>query len=230
MSFTRNLSCVTFDYDIDGIKLERPATFRDLGIVFDPKLTFSSHIQTIAGEALRTLGFIIRNSRDFVSVNTLKILYCSFVRSKLEYASLVWCPNYNIHINTLENIQRRFLKLLYFRSHGVYPPVGYSHCDLLNEFAFLSLNARREYFSQIFLYKIIHNNLDCPPILTKLNLSVPRENSRQTRTFHLEVARTNLLQNSPLHFMCRIHNRICSNVDIFNTSLNNLKSYFNGFQ
>lgn len=134
MSFTRNLSCVTFDYDIDGIKLERPATFRDLGIVFDPKLTFSSHIQTIAGEALRTLGFIIRNSRDFVSVNTLKILYCSFVRSKLEYASLVWCPNYNIHINTLEYIQRRFLKLLYFRSHGAYPPVGYSHCNSLNEF------------------------------------------------------------------------------------------------
>ncbi|XP_062537943.1 uncharacterized protein LOC134206265 [Armigeres subalbatus] len=45
-------------------------------------------------KASRTLGFIFRVAKGFTDVYCLKSLYCSLVRSTLEYCSAVWHPNY----------------------------------------------------------------------------------------------------------------------------------------
>ena len=99
--------------------------------------SFINHIENTISSALRILGFIIRNSRDFQNLETLRLLYFSLVRLKLEYASFVWCPTYKIHSANLERVQRRFLKYMVFRQDGIYPAVGYPHQDLLNRFYFI---------------------------------------------------------------------------------------------
>jgi hypothetical protein len=52
----------------------------------------------------RTLTFEYRDPY------TLKFLYTSLVRLKLEYASCVWSPFYDVHVNKVEHVQRRFIR------------------------------------------------------------------------------------------------------------------------
>jgi hypothetical protein len=140
--------------------LEKPDSIRDLGVTFNSTLSFNDHIDLVAQSAFKSLGFI-RNSREISDADTLKILYVTYVRSRLEYSSLVWSPIYNNHISTLERVQRRFLKAVACSIDGVYPPRGYPQ-ELLERFNLVSLVSRRVEHSIIFLYKVLHNLYDCP--------------------------------------------------------------------
>lgn len=61
------------------------------------------------------LGFINRSSSDFNNPKALKSLYCSFIRSILEYYSIVWSPYTLGPINFIEGIQHWFLRILVFK-------------------------------------------------------------------------------------------------------------------
>jgi ribonuclease P/MRP protein subunit RPP40 len=56
VTFTRKTKPLLFDYKFNGSILSRRKSIRDLGVIFDSKLSFSDHIRTIAGTAFRTLG------------------------------------------------------------------------------------------------------------------------------------------------------------------------------
>jgi hypothetical protein len=56
----------------------------------DEKMTFSEHVNVMVAKAFAMLGCIRRLSLEFRDPYTLKSLYPSLVRPKLEYASCVW--------------------------------------------------------------------------------------------------------------------------------------------
>lgn len=226
MSYTTKLAPITFNYSIDNVVLQRPETFKDLGVIFDKKLSFVAHINNINSEAFKTLGFLFRSSREFTNTDTLKILYFAFVRSKLEYASLVWNPYYVTHINNLEKVQRRFVKLLWFKSDGVYPSVGVPQQNLLNRFSMTTLENRRDCYTQIVLYNLIHNKIDCQEFLNRLQFFVPSLNTRIVQTFYLSTPRSNRLKFSPLFSMCHNYNKNCVKFDIFNCTVNAIKKSY----
>jgi ribonuclease P/MRP protein subunit RPP40 len=106
VSFTRKTKPLLFDYKINGSILTRRESIRDLGVIFNSKLSFGEHIRTIAGTAFRALGFVLRAGREFSDVVTLKLLYITYVRSRLEYASLVWSSIYDVAIVLLLTANR----------------------------------------------------------------------------------------------------------------------------
>lgn len=219
VSFTTKQTEITYTYHINGNILFRPPTFKDLGVIFDKKLSFVNHIETLVADCQKTLGFIVRNSSGFSNLNTLKLLYFSFIRSKLEYACIIWSPHYNVHITNLENVQRRFLKFLYLRLEGTFPNIGFPQETLLEKFELLSLSDRRMHFSISYLHKILHNTLDCSELLGKLNFHVPQFPSRQVQCFYLPTARTNILKYSPLHNLCLSYHNRQPEFDIFCSKL-----------
>ena len=176
-SFTRKLNPIKFKYKIDDIFLSRCTTVRDLGVVFDSKFCFVEHINSICNTANKVLGFIYRNCKSFSNIMALKSLYFSLVRTKLEYCSAIWYPCYQNHCNSIERVQRRFLKMLYHKKHHTYPERGYELKFLLEEFDIQSLEVRRNISSIKFLYKLTHNMIDCPNLLHQLNFCVPRVHS-----------------------------------------------------
>ena len=99
MSFTKKEKPIIYRYSIDNTVLTRPEVIRDLGVVFDSKLSFSQHIQAITESAFKSLGFVIRNGREFGDIETLKLLYFTYCRSCLEYASVIWSPVYLVWTN-----------------------------------------------------------------------------------------------------------------------------------
>jgi hypothetical protein len=56
------------------------------------------------------LGFLKRFGREFSDPYVLKIIYCCFVRSVLEYGSSIWSPNFEVHKGRIESVQRKFLR------------------------------------------------------------------------------------------------------------------------
>jgi hypothetical protein len=56
------------------------------------------------------LGFIRGLSLEFRDPYTLKSLYTSLIRPKLEYVSCVWNPFYDVRVDRVERVQRRFIR------------------------------------------------------------------------------------------------------------------------
>lgn len=127
VTFSRKKNIVqsSYYYKLKGHALERKTLVKDLGVWHDTKLLFDSHVDSVATKAYRALGFVMRNSVGFTKAKTLKILYCTFVRSHLEYASQVWNPNYRVYIDRLESIQKKFLKFLCYRLRDTYSSSNY---------------------------------------------------------------------------------------------------------
>ena len=64
---------------------------KDLGVVFDPLLTFTRHHDKAIAKANSRLGLIKRSFRELDSKSFIQ-LYKSLVRPILEYASVVTHP------------------------------------------------------------------------------------------------------------------------------------------
>lgn len=211
-----------YNYTVGNSTLSRPQTVRDLGVIFDHKLSFVDHIDRTVASAYRFLGFIIRNSHDFQNSETLILLYNAYVRSRLEYASIVWEPCYEVHIDHIERVQRRFLKFLSFKSTGVYPYIGFPHDVLLRLHNSHSLQARRQFKLLSFLHGLLEGRINCTVILDMLQYNTPRPASRKADFFYLPTPRTNKLKFSPLYRLCDAYNRIHSQIDIFSCTVASL--------
>lgn len=110
MTYTNKSNSIEYTYKINETNINRCNKFKDLGILFDAQLNFCKHVELMVTKAFRTLGFIIRSCRDFSNLDSIKILYYAYVRSTLEYGSIIWIPIYQVHIDQIESVQRRFLK------------------------------------------------------------------------------------------------------------------------
>jgi hypothetical protein len=102
MSFTRSRYTRHFQYESSGHRLDSVDSICDLGVVLDSNINFSSHIDSVILKASRMLGYIMRIGKEFWDPYTLKTLYNSFVRSHLDYASVVWNPYYGVHLKRIE--------------------------------------------------------------------------------------------------------------------------------
>ncbi|XP_046688192.1 uncharacterized protein LOC124373926 [Homalodisca vitripennis] len=112
VTFHRNFKPLMFDYCLSNTTLCRKSHIRDLGIGLSSDLSPELHIDIITGKAAKMLGFIIRTSRSGLSVEAMKIAYTALVRSVLEYGCVVWCPYQLGHIQRLQSIQDRFVRII----------------------------------------------------------------------------------------------------------------------
>lgn len=53
---------------------------------------------------LKDVGFVLRISKAFKNVETVKTLYFSYERSNLEYVTPIWSPFYHKYIDKLEKV------------------------------------------------------------------------------------------------------------------------------
>lgn len=109
MSFHRKKSFICANYHMDRLLLQRVTNNCDLGDYFDEKMCFNRHVDYVVAKAYSMLGFIKRVCVDMDSPYALKSIYVAYVRSILEYASVIWQPWYSCHIRRIESIQKQFL-------------------------------------------------------------------------------------------------------------------------
>ncbi|GBN16192.1 hypothetical protein AVEN_111678-1 [Araneus ventricosus] len=116
---TRKAQPLNHVYKINDLALSRSDSVTDLGVIFDTKLDFSQHIDSMVSKAYRRLGILKRKNREFSSEIALKVLYYVHVRSSLEYCSVIWDPNYRNNIEIIERIHNNFLRYLLYKKKGI---------------------------------------------------------------------------------------------------------------
>ncbi|GJQ76743.1 hypothetical protein Trydic_g15586 [Trypoxylus dichotomus] len=207
VSYNNTHTTLYYNYQINDAAIPRNIKTLDLGVLFDNRLSFTEHISSMCSSASKTLGFVMRSCRHFSDLGVMKRLYYAYVRSKLEYASIVWYPRYLHQELMIERVQKKFLKYLSFRMDNVYPARGIEYYSLLVEHGFLSLADRRERNSVEFLCRILKNTVDSPALLAQINFTVPTHHTRYFNTFQVPRANTNILLKAPLSHMVRNANK-----------------------
>ena len=76
LSISNKVNPICFDYCfMDGSSVSKVVAAKDLGVTIDSKYRFSDHYETIVNKAFRALGFLIRTSRHFATIDALVFLY-----------------------------------------------------------------------------------------------------------------------------------------------------------
>lgn len=222
ISFTRKTHCNLHqsNYNINGVALIQVNSIRDLGIIFDSRLSFESHIKNITSRAYKILGFISRSLKKFRDIGTYLTLYNTYVRTILDHGSTVWSPFYDIHIKSIERVQRRFTRILFRKFH--YPTESYGNRLLRLELT--SLENRRLLFDELTLYKI-HNGIYRTSLNQFINIRNPMRFTRLAHTFYLPFVNNNVEYFTPILRLQRQHNETFNNIDINEVNFNAFKRY-----
>lgn len=149
-----------------------------------------------------------RWSKEFSNPYVTKSLYITIVRPLLEYASQVWSPYYETHINRIEAVQRRFIRfalrgLPWVDSYNL-PP----YRDRLKLINLQSLKKRRDVADILFIHQLLSGNIDCPSLLQIISLNTNPRNLRSVPLFRLVPHRTNYGLHEPMSRMLHKANNI----------------------
>lgn len=175
MQFYRKKAPILYDYVIGDSSMERLSVIRDLGVLFDRELSFNEHIDYIVNKAIKTLGFIKRTLSDFNSLCCFKVLYCSYVRSIVEYASTVWTPYYQKYIEQLERVQKRFLRFVAYKMK--IPMEQLNYADIQQIMQLDSLKNRRVMNDLCTLYKIVNSHVNSSELLEKISFHIKQRDT-----------------------------------------------------
>ena len=82
-----------------------------LGVTYDSKLQYKTHIENVARKASAKLTSMRRMSW-LLNKKGKEVLYKAQVRSAMEYSMLAWGGAANIHLKLLDKVQRRAIRMI----------------------------------------------------------------------------------------------------------------------
>ena len=198
--------------------LESTEEEKDLGVLIDTKLNFSSQCDKIVTTANKLLGIMRRSFTHLDKVNFC-LIYKAIIRPVIEYASSVYDPILMKDMNKIESIQRRATKMV----QGLQDK---SYEDRLKYLDLPSLRFRRVRGDMINVYKYVHEvyKVDSSHLL-------PLNDTNRTRGHPFKLKATNCKSRERLHFFTqRVINKwnnlspdtVCAiSVDAFKNKLDN---------
>ena len=168
-----------------GQLIEHVSCHKHLGVYLNDDMNWQDHLDHVTAQASKRIG-VLRSLKFRLSRTSLRTIYISHIRSKLEYCDVVWdglCDGGQSM--ALEKLQRDAIRIftgltLFCKSEYLYLESG---LDTLKE--------RRKQHRLVLLYKILHE-----PALYKLrNLLPPLMNNPNARHGRHEM--TFYLVNNP---------------------------------
>ena len=186
LSIHRGWNPISTSYFYGNYEFKRVSEHRDLGVIIDNKLSFTSHIEFIVSKATSALGFLKRFCYDIRDLSTLKAIYYALVQSNLEYCSIVWSPFYAVYSKKIESVLKQFsmfaLREYARRSRNFHIPSFKNRLERLN---MISLFRRRINSSIIFVYDLMMGNSHCPLVLNIIHRNHNQRNIRRIETFRI---------------------------------------------
>ena len=130
---------------------EKPSVEKDLGVTMSNDGTFKTHIKGVVSGARSQASWVLRTfkTREKLPMMTL---YKSLIQCKLDYCSQLWSPTSKGEINSLEMVQRNFLRKI--KSIGQLP-----YWEQLKELGLYSQERRRERYVIIYIWRILEGQV-----------------------------------------------------------------------
>ena len=126
-----------------------------LGIVLDPHLNWSFQVDSLATKLTRAAGMLSK-IRHYVSINTLRSIYFGIFSSLLTYASQVWAQFCNKHINRLQTIQNKAIRIINFSNFRD------SVAPLYHKSGILKLTDHVKLQNFLFVHNTLRGNIPVP--------------------------------------------------------------------
>ena len=98
-------------YNLNNIKIMPSECEKIIGVFIDTECSFKQHIFNIVKKARITASNTLRAFKG-CDITVMISLYKTYVRSILEYASVVFSPHCVCLINLIENVQCHYTKRL----------------------------------------------------------------------------------------------------------------------
>ena len=164
--------------------------FKFLGVLFDRKLSFIPHIKYLKAKCLKALNLLkVLSHTDWGADRTVLLqLYCSLIRSKLDYGTIVYGSARPSHISSLDTVHHQGLRLALgaFRTSPVQ--------SLYVEAEEPSLYLRREKLAVQYAIRIAANpsnpvhKVSFPPYISEEVVQLYERKPKVIRSFGLRVA------------------------------------------
>lgn len=216
----RTSSTIENNYTLNGQVITRVDEVRDLGVTIDARFKFTIHIQKIISAARQTIGFIKRISSERFDRSVLRLLFTAYVRSKLEFGSVIWDPYQQIYRNEIESVQKGFLIYLLGDEHrSQFRMAPYHERARLVDLP--SLSSRRLEMKIMMGHDILRGLIRDSGLDSKLVLHRPNRRLRSARLLDETVYQSDYLHWQPIAWIIRLLNQ---NADLYLNS--NSKSDF----
>jgi hypothetical protein len=161
-----------FRLSLLGKELTPAATVKDLGVTFDPILSFDNHILSTVSSCKSSLCQINRAKHAF-NKNLLITVINALVFSKLYYCSSLWSNTSSSNLSRLQGVQN-------FAARVVTNTRKFDHITpILKEIQWLPVKLHLYYRDALLAFKCMNN---CTPIYLSSQLITRGEvSSRETR-------------------------------------------------
>lgn len=177
---------------INGCEISNSTVVKDLGVIFDEKLSFSEHICMIVAKA-KQRSFLLFRSFLTKDPQLLLLGYKSYILPILDYCSTVWAPCTKVEVLRLESVQRSFTRRI--------PGLEFlTYSERLQSLNIVSLELRRLRNDLIFCFKILNGLVAGPPSVYGIVLA-ERQSRGNGKKLKLQQVRVNVRKN---YFGCRI--------------------------
>ena len=157
---------------------------KHLGVTFNHKLNWKDHIQNIVSSISKFLDVMHKLAKD-LDRKSLETVYQTFVRSKIEYACIIWDDCSEQLSTSLEKCQLRAGRIISGAKRGT------SHASLYSELQWPTLSARRDAYKLCFMHKVV--NKTAPDYLIEILPNTVNANR------HYELRNDNNIEQ----FFCR---------------------------
>ena len=223
MGRPREESTQDFKPKIGGFEIKRVFISKVLGLCIDSEMKFDEHIIRMSKD-LNKLYSLFTRLKKFIPEYTLNSLYKSLVKPKLEFGCVLWGFTYDIHINKIAKIQKRFARLITgaeSRAHST---------ELFESLKWFPILKAVKYHTFVCIFKAL-NGLSSENLLTLFEVNSNRSSAR--------LGRHSLYINAPNAKKNMLRNTIfCKGVDEWNSippdirveaNLNNFKTKITSF-
>ena len=189
LSNKRNVNKDNFKLALKNKKsFERCSSYKYLGVYFDDKLDWKTHVKYVCEKIGKTCGFLSK-LRYCANISLLKTVYHAMVQSHLQYCNVAWGDASQANIQPLIAMQNRVIRILNFA-----PFLSHNIQQYYENLGVMNLKQLHDFEKGKFMYKLINRQLPSNfDNLISANLSNVRQNMRSTENenIRVSVSRTN---------------------------------------
>lgn len=182
MTFPSNLHCEN-GLSVNGVSIEKVATFKYLGVLLDDELNWCPHIDQIYYKLVKFTS-IFYKLRDKLPKFILKNIYFAFIHPHIMYAVEIYANTCKTYLNKLTKLNNKLLRILQNK------PFATPTSELYLNYSTLPVTDLHLQQLLIFVHKFIHHPTDIPHVFFQasyfvINNTFHEYNTRTNRNLHI---------------------------------------------
>ncbi|XP_037047073.1 uncharacterized protein LOC119081902 [Bradysia coprophila] len=187
--------------------VERKQEVRDLGIPVDVKFTLIAHMERSITRARQSMGFIKSVSKGQFGTRALVVLYNAYVRSKLEFASVIWDPYQQNYSNDIESVQKQFVMYALGDTNRIPPYRLEPYEERCKKIGLDKLSTRRKIANALMAYDLYNKRINDVNIEARFIRRQQHRSFRNERPLAEVLYERNYGYNQPMAKIIRLVNK-----------------------